>query len=141
MSIKYAIFFDIHVKENPQPLHSIKLPVSRYLLKTENPNETKAWYQKLDLQLTLTEACIEDLNNHKALTQWAPFDRKSNYFDPTSELHMLNFRVKNLETLLKSLQREGVQIVEGLTELNTGKFAWILDLNGTKVELWEPKET
>ena len=139
-----AIFFDIHIKENPKAATLEKVTgIGGIYFKTENPKETKAWYKKnLGLAIDAHGSSFywKDDNNLTGLTQWTPFDQKSNYFNPSTTPYMLNFRVKNLETLLKNLQKEGIQIVEQLTELNTGKFAWILDINGTKVELWEPKE-
>jgi D-3-phosphoglycerate dehydrogenase / 2-oxoglutarate reductase len=139
-----AIFFDIHIKNKPKIAPPLKVTgIGGVYFKAENPKDTKYWYEK-HLGLVMDEHGSsfywKDHNNREALTQWAPFDQKSNYFEPSKAPYMLNFRVRNLETLLKSLQKEGVQIVDKVTELTTGKFAWIVDLNGIKVELWEPKE-
>ena len=73
-------------------------------------------------------------------TLWAPFREDTRYFQPSEKPFMINFRVDNLEKLLPILQEEGVEIVEGIKELKQGKFAWIMDPDGNKVELWEPRE-
>ena len=54
---------------------------------------------------------------------------------------MFNYRVENLDELLKSLKEEGVTIVGEVEEYSYGKFGWILDNDGNKIELWEPIDT
>lgn len=54
---------------------------------------------------------------------------------------MFNYRVENLEELLKVLKEEGVTIVGDMEEYDYGKFGWILDNDGNKIELWEPKDS
>jgi predicted enzyme related to lactoylglutathione lyase len=53
---------------------------------------------------------------------------------------MMNFRVENLVELLKALKEEGVEVVGEMEEFEYGKFGWILDPEGNKIELWEPKD-
>ena len=52
---------------------------------------------------------------------------------------MFNYRVENLLELLAELKKEGVTVIDKVEEYEYGKFGWILDLDGTKIELWEPK--
>jgi predicted enzyme related to lactoylglutathione lyase len=54
---------------------------------------------------------------------------------------MINYRVDNLADMLAELQRNGVDILKGPESDDNGKFAWILDPDGNKVELWEPTDT
>ena len=54
---------------------------------------------------------------------------------------MMNFRVENLAELLEVLKQEGVKIVGEMEEYDYGKFGWILDPEGNKIELWEPVDT
>jgi predicted enzyme related to lactoylglutathione lyase len=54
---------------------------------------------------------------------------------------MFNYRVENLIELLKVLKKEGVTVVGKIEEYEYGKFGWILDNDGTKIELWEPVDT
>jgi predicted enzyme related to lactoylglutathione lyase len=51
---------------------------------------------------------------------------------------MINYRVDNLDEMLAQLQRNGVDILKGPESDDNGKFAWVLDPDGNKVELWEP---
>jgi predicted enzyme related to lactoylglutathione lyase len=63
-----------------------------------------------------------------------------NYSGSPDQLFMINYRVENLEQLLKQLREEEVQIIDGIEENNYGKFAHILDIEGNLVELWEPND-
>jgi len=58
--------------------------------------------------------------------------------DPSKKDFMFNYRVENLVELLKVLEEEGVSIVGEMEEYDYGKFAWIMDNDGNKIELWEP---
>ncbi len=66
------------------------------------------------------------------------FPSDSDYFAPSDKPFMINFRVDDLEALLKALAEEGVEIVKPMETAENGKFGWILDPEGTKIELWEP---
>jgi len=75
------------------------------------------------------------------ITAWSPFPHDTAYFKPADKPFMLNYRVENLEELLKVLKEEGIEIVGGMEEYEYGKFAWIMDPDGYKIELWEPPDT
>ena len=85
-----------------------------------------------------------DLHNNEAkepsLTAWSPFKDDTSYFNPSNKPFMFNYRVENLVELLKVLKEEGVQIVGEMEEYPYGKFGWIMDPDGNKIELWEPKD-
>ena len=70
----------------------------------------------------------------------SPFKEESNYFEPSKKDFMFNYRVANLEHLLADLRKEGVVILGNSESFSYGKFAWILDLDGNKIELWEPND-
>ncbi len=76
--------------------------------------------------------------NEKAYTVWSPFSNDSSYFAPSDKPFMLNFVVKDLTALLEALRKEGVQVMDKTDESEFGKFGWILDPEGNKIELWEP---
>jgi catechol 2,3-dioxygenase-like lactoylglutathione lyase family enzyme len=71
-------------------------------------------------------------------TAWAIFKAESKYFDPSPAPFMLNFRVDNLDALLAVLKEEGVEIDPHRDSAEYGKFAWVYDPEGNKIELWEP---
>lgn len=62
----------------------------------------------------------------------------TDYYAPSDKSFMFNYRVQDLEWLIKTLKEEGVEVVGEIQEYEYGKFAHILDPDGTKVELWEP---
>jgi predicted enzyme related to lactoylglutathione lyase len=71
-------------------------------------------------------------------TVWSAFPEDTKYFAPSEHAFMFNFRVADLEGLIAALREEGVEVVGEISEEPNGKFAWILDAEGRKVELWEP---
>lgn len=115
--------------------------------KTTDPKKMKEWYGK-HLGLPIDEYGCSfrwiDINNPQAkapaLTTWSPFDANTKYFNPSEKPFMFNYRVENLEELLKVLKEEGVETVGEVEEYSYGKFGWIMDPDGNKIELWEPKD-
>jgi predicted enzyme related to lactoylglutathione lyase len=77
----------------------------------------------------------------KGSTQWAPFAETTKYFEPSTKDFMINYRVENLEALVEQLKSEGVTIVDKIESFDYGKFVHIIDAEGNKVELWEPKDS
>ena len=71
---------------------------------------------------------------------WAPFKESTEYVKPSEKPFMFNFRVENLRALIEELKKEGVQVV-GEKEFSYGKFGWIIDPDGNKIELWEPVDS
>jgi len=69
---------------------------------------------------------------------WAIFPQQTKYFEPSQSSFMINFRVENLDELLRALREEGVQVDPKVEEYEYGKFGWIMDPEGNRVELWEP---
>tara|TARA_R110002073_G_scaffold123234_1_gene266751 strand:+ start:45607 stop:45993 length:387 start_codon:yes stop_codon:yes gene_type:complete len=111
--------------------------------KTKDPKTTKDWYQKHLGFNTDDWGCTfwwKDEDGNKCSTQWSPFTKDTNYFEPSKKDFMFNYRVENLVELLKELEKEGVTIVGKIEEYEYGKFGWILDGEGNKIELWEPKD-
>jgi len=79
----------------------------------------------------------KDDPERSGMTVWSIFSRESTYFEPTVAPFMVNYRVENLDALLEVLRAEGVWIDEK-REYEYGKFAWIRDRDGNRIELWEP---
>ncbi len=72
------------------------------------------------------------------MTVWSIFPENTKYFDPSTAPFMMNFCVEDLTELLKLLREEGVAIDPKVEEHEYGKFAWITDPEGNRIELWEP---
>jgi predicted enzyme related to lactoylglutathione lyase len=115
--------------------------------KTSDPKKIKEWYGKhLGLPVDEYGASFKWIEVDKpdakepAVTAWSTFDEKTKYFEPSQKPFMFNYRVENLVELLKVLKGEGVEIVGEIQEYPYGKFGWIMDPDGNKVELWEPMD-
>jgi predicted enzyme related to lactoylglutathione lyase len=111
--------------------------------KCKDPNKTKEWYNKhLGIDAGQYGGNFEwrhaDDPNKKGSTAWNPFPDKTKYFEPSTKEFMINYRVENLEALVEELKKEGVTIVDKIETYDYGKFIHILDLEGNKIELWEP---
>ena len=109
--------------------------------KSNDPKASKEWYRK-HLGLNTDEyGCTfwwKDKNGNDCSTQWSPFSADTEYFKPSEKAFMFNYRVDDLHALMKILKAEGVTIVGDIQEFEYGKFGWILDNEGNKIELWEP---
>lgn len=113
--------------------------------KSSNPEKTKEWYKKhLGINSdqyggTFEWRHAEDVNK-KGFTAWSVFSEDTDYLDPAEKEFMINYRVNDLEQLLKVLKEEGVEVIGEMEEYDYGKFGWIMDPNGIKIELWEPND-
>lgn len=109
--------------------------------KTKDPKASKEWYNKHLGLNTDDYGCTfwwKDKDGKDCSTQWSPFKDDSKYFEPSKKDFMFNYRVENLEELLETLKQEGVTIIGEMETYSYGKFGWILDNDGNKIELWEP---
>jgi lactoylglutathione lyase len=102
------------------------------------------WYAKhLGIPVTDYGATFDwrekDNPDREGMTIWSLFSSDSKYFDPSKAQVMINYRVENLDALLEALQAEGVEIDPKRQDESYGRFAWIYDPEGNKIELWEPK--
>jgi predicted enzyme related to lactoylglutathione lyase len=70
---------------------------------------------------------------------WHVAGKDSQWFSPSKSSFMINYRVDNLGELLEQLRAAGVEVIQGPESHENGKFAWIMDPDENKVELWEPK--
>ena len=103
-----------------------------------------AWYRKhLGMSLEDFGGAIlkwpDDKAEDQGLTVWHVAEKDSAWFSPSKSSFMVNYRVDNLGELLEQLRAKGVEVIQGPESHENGKFAWIMDPDGNKVELWEPK--
>ena len=111
----------------------------------DNPEETREWYsQNLGIETNAYGASFEsrNLDRPKEINtlQWCPFKKGSDYFAPSKKEFMINYRVQNIEGLVKKLKENGTTILDNIVTYDYGKFVHILDPEGNKIELWEPIE-
>ncbi len=113
--------------------------------KCKDPKAVRAWYQThLGLNVNQYGAVFEwrqaDDSTKKGFSQWSPFTEKTKYFEPSTKEFMINYRVADLEALVAELKRDSVVVTDTIETYDYGKFVHIMDLEGNKVELWEPND-
>jgi|SRR5579859_1979426 len=114
----------------------------------DDPEKLYQWYEKhLGIQRDPTSQAVsmhwrDDANpEHRGMTVWSLFKKGSKYFEPSRAPFMLNYRVDDLDGLLEALRAEGVTIDPKREDYDYGRFAWIIDPEGNKIELWEPPKS
>lgn len=114
--------------------------------KCKDPEKLKEWYKThLGFDVTGYGAMFEWQqgadSSKKGYTLWTPFPEKSKSFEPSAKEFMINYQVENIEALVEELKKEGVTVLDAIETYDEyGKFVHILDNEGNKIELWEPKE-
>ncbi len=114
--------------------------------KSNNPEKMREWY-KNNLGLvtneygSLFEFRNTDNPDEKGYLQWSPFGKKTTYFEPSKKEFMINYRVANIEKLVENLRTDGVEFLDSIETYDYGKFVHIMDLEGNKIELWEPVDS
>lgn len=101
------------------------------------------WYQKhLGMPVEAWGGAVlrwpDDRAGDKGVTAWHVAARDTKWFAPSDAPFMINYRVDDLDGLLANLKAAGVNVLKGPDADENGKFAWIVDPDGNKVELWEP---
>ncbi len=113
------------------------------LFKCKDKSKTTKWYsENLGLKSESWGAVFhwrEFANSTiEGSTSWGPFDNETDYFGPSGQEFMLNYRVQNMNELLQKLQADGIPVVKISETAEYGKFAWVDDVDGRRIELWEP---
>ncbi len=111
--------------------------------KSKDPEKMKEWY-KTHLGLEISPFGVmfpwqqESETAKSAYTLWSPFADDTKYFEPSTKDFMLNYVVEDLEALVVELKKENVTLLDELVAHEYGKFIHILDVEGNKIELFEP---
>ena len=111
--------------------------------KCKDPEKVKEWYNiHLGLNTDDYGANFEwrqdDDPSKKGSTQWSLFPDTTSYIEPSVKDFMINYRVENLESLVAELKQQGVTILDDIEVYEYGKFVHLMDIEGNKIELWEP---
>lgn len=112
--------------------------------KADDAEKLYAWYEKhLGIKRHPVDGVMfrwrhETAPEKPGMTVWSVFKKDTKYFEPSQANFMLNYRVANLDQLLEALKAEGVWIDEKREDSEYGRFAWIMDPEGNRIELWEP---
>ena len=119
--------------------------VGGIFFKCKDPKKMREWYQThLGLNTNQYGAVFEwhqgADSTKKGFTQWSPFKETTKYFEPSTKDFMINYRVENMQELVEQLKKEGVTIADTIQSADYGKFVHIMDIEGNKIELWEPND-
>ena len=110
--------------------------------KSRDPAALGAWYREhLGLDVTDWGGAIFEWGgpgSEKGSTIWSAFKSDTTYLEPGTASFMVNFRVADLDALLAALRAEGCNVEARTEESEQGRFGWVIDPEGNKVELWEP---
>jgi catechol 2,3-dioxygenase-like lactoylglutathione lyase family enzyme len=111
--------------------------------KARDADALRAWYRAhLGLEIQdwggVTFRTPGPGGESEALTVWTIFPSTSTYFTPSSAPFMINYRVTDLAAVLAALQAEGCAVDDRVEESEFGRFGWVQDPEGNRVELWEP---
>ena len=125
---------------NAEPLGRIT-GIGGVFLKSNDPKALMAWYRDvLGIKLESWGGAIMhyDAPGHPPILTLNAFKDSSDYFAPSKREVMLDFAVDDLPAFLERLKAKGIPVLKQ-QDGEFGKFAWIVDPDGTKIELWEPK--
>ncbi len=128
--------------QSPQPKVT---GIGGIFFKCQDPKKMREWYAAhLGLNTNQYGAVFEWRQGadttQKGFTQWSPFSQTTKYFLPSTKDFMINYRVADLTALVEQLKKEAVTIADTIETADYGKFVHIIDMEGNKVELWEPND-
>ncbi|QSE96417.1 VOC family protein [Fulvivirga lutea] len=111
--------------------------------KSNEPKKLTNWYKEhlglvTDEYGSMFEFRHANNPEKKGYLQWSAFSIDTKYMEPSNQPFMINYRVENIEALVKQLKNEGVNVVDEIASYDYGKFVHIMDPEGNKIELWEP---
>lgn len=117
--------------------------VGGIFFKAKDPKALAAWYRDvlgMPLEVWGGAKLRYDAPNHPPALIWNAFPATTNYFAPSTSEFMINYAIDDMDAFLARLGTKGVAILKRADDAN-GRFAWVLDPEGNKIELWEPKRT
>jgi predicted enzyme related to lactoylglutathione lyase len=113
-------------------------------IKSKQPDVLREWYRRhLGFELEpwgglAFRWASPDNPGGTGCTVWSAFEDSSEYFAPSKAPFMVNYRVADLHALLAVLKSEGCDVDPKVEESEYGKFGWVMDPDGNRVELWQP---
>jgi predicted enzyme related to lactoylglutathione lyase len=118
--------------------------VGGVFFKAKDPKALAAWYRDvlgLPLEVWGGAKLRYDAPKHPPALIWNAFPATTTYFAPSTGEFMINYAVDDMDAFLARLSEKGVAILKRVDDAQNGRFAWILDPEGNKIELWQPKLT
>lgn len=139
--------FTVHaLSKNNTQTHMKKVTgIGGIFFKCKDPKKVREWYDThLGLKTNEYGSVFEWRqgadSSKKGFTTWSPFPENTKYFNPSEREFMINYRVENITLLVEELKKNGVTVVDEIETYDYGKFVHILDVEGNKIELWEPND-
>jgi predicted enzyme related to lactoylglutathione lyase len=113
--------------------------------KCKDPKSVNEWYKThLGMDVGAYGANFEWRDavdtTKEGSTAWNTFPETTKYFEPSAKDFMINYRVDDLEAIVEQIKAEGVTVVDEIATYDYGKFVHIIDIEGNKVQLWEPTD-
>lgn len=105
--------------------------------RSHDPDAIRAWYAE-HLGIDMEDFGTVFTAKEGDQTVWAPFKQDTDYFGAPEQQLMVNFRVRDLDAMLRQLREAGVEVLEHVEEHEYGRFGWAIDPEGHRFELWEP---
>jgi predicted enzyme related to lactoylglutathione lyase len=120
------------------------LGIGGVFFRSKDPGQLNAWYEaNLGIHSGAGGPVLFpwrhiDNPDKTGMTVWSLFPRDTDYFGPTKPEFMVNYVVDDLDGMLESLRAKGAEVDERREDSEYGRFAWVTDPEGNRVELWEP---
>ena len=149
LASSFGLGFAVNNFISKKSIESIKLKratsIGGIFFKCKDPKKMREWYHThLGLKTNQYGSVFEwrqaTDSTKKGFTQWSPFKETTKYFEPSTKDFMINYRVADLTALVEELKNEGVTVVDTIEVAEYGKFVHIMDVEGNKIELWEPND-
>ena len=112
-------------------------------VKSKDPKALAAWYRDvlgMKIESWGGAKLSYDAPDHPPVAVWNAFPDSSDYMEPSAREFMINLAVDDMDAILDRLKEKGVAVISRDDSDANGRFAWIQDPDGTKIELWQPKE-
>ena len=142
LSLTIALFAALPSLAHPAEPTGRITGVGGIFIKSKDPKALMAWYRDvlgIKLEAWGGAAMTYDAPKHPPAVIFNAFSQTTKYMEPSTREFMLNFAVDDLSAFLDRLKSKGVTVLKRDDSDPSGKFAWIVDPEGTKIELWEPK--
>ena len=145
----FALGFGFNSIVNSKSSENFKLKrvtsIGGIFFKCKDPKQMRQWYETHLGLITNDYGAVFEWrkatdSTQKGFTQWSPFKETTKYFEPSTKDFMINYRVADLTALVKQLKIEGVTVTDSIESASYGKFVHIMDIEGNKIELWEPND-
>jgi predicted enzyme related to lactoylglutathione lyase len=114
------------------------LGIGGYFMRASDPTALADWYRDA---LGLETDKYGSWQQEPGQTVFAPFDSDTDYFGSPTQQTMLNFRVRNLDAMLAQLREKGAAVSPEIQDMDgVGRFGWVTDPEGNRIELWQPAD-